>query len=505
MQKQILKDKSEIFNNSAVKAQNTSSSSSASSKSSNDNLEALQLKADVSTTNTPINDLQELADNSNETAQLQKVSQLNPFKRKKKSKSEDQTFTQENPLFAADQDSGEVEEPRERRDAVSEGSLSQEMIEAINSVQEAPGKLVYKFNFAGSGEEKWKTHKSKYKKDGLDMGLNTEWAGNEWKKEKAFLGGNKTVFEYSGALFGSFVNNIVRLGGKKGGITDTGFNSSKMNLARAKEQFSAAMARPYGGDGEYSSFATYAVIDQGAASNSIELNVKGFSRGGATATSFAVWAKQEYPKVKVNLVAIDPVHGTGYWEGDKKNKGPNDMGGMDSDVDLSILDNSTYLLPATTEHSFKAFTPQKLTNYKRIIIMYGANAKHSMGLGNENDKKGEGGSQLYWQGEMVKGMKLSQLPEGLFIADSANKMRMDIVPVTSRSQWQGVVENIIGAKTKKDKKGTHQKTQRRDEVINLAYAQFIGGNVDPVVEAIASGQMPDADMPDHILTEINSL
>ena len=107
--------------------------------------------------------------------------------------------------------------------------------------------------------------------------------------------------------------------------SDEGKNSTERNLADAKIEMQLAMN-------------AILMAKARGADPSMEVNIKGFSRGAATATVFANWIKENYPDVPVNLVAIDPVHGTGSW--DEKTKGTR-MGKMDTEQDLSAIDNST--------------------------------------------------------------------------------------------------------------------------------------------------------------------
>ena len=87
-----------------------------------------------------------------------------------------------------------------------------------------------KFNFAGSGEKSWKTHKEKYQKEGLDRGTKDEKIAKREKyikeKEATDQAANKTVVEYAGPIAKDF--------GVAKGLSDSGENSTKKNLEDAK-------------------------------------------------------------------------------------------------------------------------------------------------------------------------------------------------------------------------------------------------------------------------------
>ena len=334
-------------------------------------------------------------------------------------------------------------------------------VEALQAQNFTENNNIIKFNFAGSGEEAWKTHKigkkKDYRKEGLDYGeRQNDFYGRKFKKEKETIGGHKTVFEYAGPMTSWM--------GKKGILDKSGLgdNSTEENLADAKsemiEVMSAVLAAKLRG------------LDQ-----TVEVDIKGFSRGAATATVFANWIKATYPEVPINLVAIDPVHGTGSWE--EGSEGEKDMGYMDHEQDLSAIDNSTYVLPITSGHGWTsqgAFRPQKVFNYSRIIIMYGPNVKHSMAMG------GKTGSVLTYNGEPIKGTKLGTLPQGLFVADSTDPSNMEIKKISSEGEWEAVSPRILGGGYLKKDKSTGRKADKkvnkkehRDKMIQDAFAQFI--------------------------------
>ena len=337
------------------------------------------------------------------------------------------------------------------REAIgNEEDLTAEDMQALQELNGTNETSILKFNFAGSGEEMWKTHKDKYKSADKDFGSqDSDYAGKKYKKEKQTIGGHKTVFEYAGPIKTTL--------GKKG-IVDEGENSTERNLADAKIEMQLAMN-------------AILMAKARGADPSIEVNIKGFSRGAATATVFANWIKENYPDVPVNLVAIDPVHGTGSW--DEKTKGTR-MGKMDTEQDLSAIDNSTYVLPIASGHWGKNFTPQRVFNYTRIIIMYGPNVKHSMGMG------GNTGSVLTYNGQPIKGTKLGTLPPGLLVADSTDPENIPIQRINTLEQWESVSPRILGGGyiKKKDRIGGKADVkvnakEKRDVMVSQALEQFI--------------------------------
>ena len=310
---------------------------------------------------------------------------------------------------------------RPRSNAIgNEGMMPEEDLKGLKNLRKEINEKhnILKFNFAGSGEKSWKTHKEKYQKEGLDRGTKDEKIAKREKyikeKEATDQAANKTVVEYAGPIAKDF--------GVAKGLSDSGENSTKKNLEDAKLEFLKAYSR------------ILVTPD-----STIEVNIKGFSRGAATATTFAKWIKSEFgAKVKVNLVAIDPVHGSGTWDEGKGTTLGKDMALMDATADLDGIDNSTYVCPIQSGHTWlgSAFTPQKLSNYTRILILYGPKAKHSWGMG------GNTGSTLTWNGKPIKGMKLGTLPPGLLVADSTDPNNMVIEHITSIGQWNALKPRI---------------------------------------------------------------
>ncbi|BBC27050.1 DUF4157 domain-containing protein [Pseudanabaena sp. ABRG5-3] len=320
---------------------------------------------------------------------------------------------------------------RERSNAVVESTLTPEQVKAIQKVRKVPN--ILKFNFAGSGEEAWKTHKKKYAKpDKEQMGsAEHESGGIKYSKEEHALDKEKLVFEYAGPL-GKFMG--------KPGLVDSGENSTEANLEDAELEFTAYMNK------------YLEAKDHAPDMEAVQINIKGFSRGAATASVFANWIKSSLYKdmVVINLVLIDPVHGTG-----KVAKGlmpsEQDVSGIYDEENAPDTSGTTYLMPIKSGHSSDWFTPQKISGYQRLIIGYGPGIKHSFGLGESED------STLKYEGKPVKGMQLSTLPKGLFVVNAAD---MNIVKVTSMEMWQSRFEKLVLGKA--------NKKEKRDAVIQDA-------------------------------------
>jgi hypothetical protein len=330
-------------------------------------------------------------------------------------------------------DNSTIQLERERRGAVVESTLKPEEIEYLQQFRDVEN--ILKFNFAGSGEKAWKTHKEKYAKPGKEQMGNArhQSGGKKYGKEKKTLNKNKTVFEYAGPiskLFGKF--------GKKG-LKDSGKNSTEENLADAQSEFNGYMEKHLEAKNHL------------AAIPKIQIAIKGFSRGAATASVFANWINSSAYKdnVDINLVLIDPVHGTG-----RVTKGL-----MPGEQDVSAIHDqaapdttgTTYLMPIESGHSSNYFTPQKISGYQRLIIGFGSGIKHSFGLGEKEE------STLKYGGNPVKGMQLSTLPKGLFVVDAAD---MNIIKVPNMKIWKSHFEDLVLGKA--------NKKERRDDVIKEA-------------------------------------
>jgi hypothetical protein len=299
---------------------------------------------------------------------------------------------------------------------------------------------ILKFNFAGSGEHEWKTRKTRYlaandkkqdkrhdpSKKHLERRPDSE--GEKYSQEKE----KKKVIEYAGPL-------------EKRGAVDKGENSTENNLEDAKTEFLSYMLK-------YRTNGSDKTVN--GRLKPIQINIKGFSRGAATASVFAAWIKTTVHKnlTNVNLVLIDPVQGTGFIAG----------GLMPEAQDVSSVykeeapdtTGTTLFMPIKSGMPGNPFTAQKISGYQRIIIGYGQGIKHSFGLG-ENES-----ATLKYNGKNVKGMQLSKLPKGLFVVNATN---MQIIQINTMSMWRQYEAAVLGKANKKE---------GRDVVIEEALKQF---------------------------------
>lgn len=311
---------------------------------------------------------------------------------------------------------------------------------------------IIKFNFAGSGEEQWKTRKEKYRDYKKDKQKTIPEAEGD---EKHQSGGLKYV---SRAESPDRTRMVVEYAGPQGqiaglfpGIRDSGGNETTKNLKDAKETLrkyvikhtKTASGRSLLADSRPS-------VPRPDNTPHITVNIKGFSRGAATASVFAHWIKQEFiykNLVDVNLVLIDPVQGTGFH---KRGVGEGSMPKTQDvssvyDAKASVATGATLVLPVRSGHGGKlyepasGFNPQHVYGYQRIVIEYGEGVKHSWGMG-ESEK-----STLKYQDKgakesrKIKGMKFSTLPPGLFVVSSID---MQIKQVTSYAEWEEYKDKI---------------------------------------------------------------
>jgi hypothetical protein len=293
-----------------------------------------------------------------------------------------------------------------------------------------------KFNFAGSGEEVWKTHKAKYdmggeRKKGFED-ADHMYDGDKMIHHKEYLDGRSMVIEYAGPIEKIGIGKLSKLG-----TLDSGKNSTAKNLADAKKLL----------DDELCNLAALLKSND----FKLDIDIKGFSRGAASASTFAKWAKglDRWGKnLNVNLVLIDPVDG---------HKASAEM---EKEVDVSKVHDpelpdttgTTLMMPIKSGHWFGIFTPQKIKGYQRLILIYGSKAKHSYGLGEDDE------STLHWNGEPTKGMGLSKLPKGLFIVNS-DIQPLKIIQIKGPMGLSFVKEVIMGKANKKEE---------RDQVIKNA-------------------------------------
>ncbi|MCL1491720.1 MAG: DUF4157 domain-containing protein [Pseudanabaena sp. Salubria-1] len=317
----------------------------------------------------------------------------------------------------ASEEIAENNEPLSNEPASEEMPTTEESSGATSPTTDS--RHILKFNFAGSGEETWKTRKAgkigahhKPDKEGTEKqqmpGAEHTSGGVKYSKEKAIPDGTKKVFEYAGPLVAA-------------GAIDSGSNSTVANLADAKQEFTRNMQN-------YIKDPTSA-----PAREVVQINIKGFSRGAATASVFASWIKgTEYKDfVRVNLVLFDPVHGGSM----SHMPGEQDVSSVYDENAPDSTSGTTCLMPIKSgRESYTAggFASQKISGYQRLIIVYGPDAKHSYG---------RAPGELKYNNEEIQGMELSTLPKGLFVVNAADGI---IKQVFNMNDWKKYEPDVLG-------------------------------------------------------------
>jgi hypothetical protein len=307
-----------------------------------------------------------------------------------------------------------------------------------------------KFNFAGSGESTWKTRKKKYdkfgiKKQGFEKAEHM-YDGKKMvkqKENKAQKGTRSMVVEYAGPI-----KRWDSIAFWKKGASDTGKNSTAKNLEDAQKVITEFLSNQ-----EYDLMEKKTgegVYHEKMLKVKIDIDIKGFSRGAATASTFAAWLKSKYGEnFNVNLLLIDPV------DGHKQHAE------MEKEVDVTEVHDeekpdttgTTLMMPIKSKHEWitNAFTPQKISGYQRLILIYGSSAKHSFGLG-----AGIKDSTLTYNRKPIRGMKFTKLPKGLFVVDSEDE-DLELMKVSSMALWRNLFKGSIVV--------TAAKGEERDKVI----------------------------------------
>ena len=343
-------------------------------------------------------------------------------------------------------------ETRDRKAISGDGGVLRDAERArpseLNEAQISALKLVkLKFNFAGSSEHKWdrgigttgihSPSPEGYKKDKHNSG------GEKMVKEKEYLGGKKMVFEYAGP-----VKALIGSGSIASGALDSGDNSTENNLEDAKQIIIKAITTidlirvNIGG-------RLLPKIEKKISNVKIDIDIKGFSRGGATASTFAAWIKSTYPEnFNVNLLLIDPVDGgrlNTFSKNGAKMKNKVDVSGVydegKDDDDGKDTTGSTLVIPVKSNSDksvvARMLRPQEIKGAQRIIIVYGSKAAHTALYKDALGKP----RYFKWNGETVKGMGLTKLPPGLYVVNSDTKS-LDIKKIT-KTDWDGSYKKII--------------------------------------------------------------
>lgn len=208
----------------------------------------------------------------------------------------------------------------------------------------------------------------------------------------------------------------------------------------------------------------------------VTVAMKGHSRGGVAVSHGAMkvqnWIKENYPDyakyVKFETIQLDPVAGYGSDHGVKRNinlteekredlQGEMKKRGMSS---LGESANTTVIYSLHTEHDHY-FSPQVVDGAKRVILTTG---KHSVNLENVDDtqktkflnKSHRQGYMDVSTGEMYRNSGLSELPEGIYIADEKNRL----IRIPSAEAGQKILQEVL-----KDTSGQEGRHNRINEVM----------------------------------------
>jgi hypothetical protein len=315
----------------------------------------------------------------------------------------------------------------------AESVVNEEQILAEKARVSALPLVKLKFNFAGSSEHKWDRGKGtgihSPSPEGYEKAEH-ESDGEKMVKEKEYLGGKKMVFEYAGP-----VEAVIR--GLGGGAFDSGANSSENNLEDAKqiiikaiEATSTIVSKKIGGK----------LLPAIGSNVKIDIDIKGFSRGGATASTFAAWIKSTYPdNFNVNLLLIDPVDGhriSAKMDPEVDVSGVHDE--RETDDEKNDTTGTTLVIPVASNSGVGPFLePQRIKGAQRIIIVYGSKSKHTALY-----KDAQGKPRYFkWNGETVKGMGLTKLPPGLYGVNSDSEV-LDIEEI-NKGTWESKYKGLL--------------------------------------------------------------
>jgi hypothetical protein len=314
----------------------------------------------------------------------------------------------------------------------AESVVNEEQILAEKARVSALPLVKLKFNFAGSSEHKWDR--------GKGTGINSpspegyekaehESGGEKMVKEKEYLGGKKMVFEYAGpikALIGSTGEGALDNGANS---TDNNLEDAKQIIIKAIEAISTIVLKKIGGK----------LLPAIGSNVKIDIDIKGFSRGGATASTFAAWIKSTYPEnFNVNLLLIDPVDGwrTGPYGAQMENEV--DVSGVHDERETKYTTGTTLVIPVASNSGVgPALEPQRIKGAQRIIIVYGSKSKHTALY-----KDAQGKPRYFkWNGETVKGMGLTKLPPGLYGVNSDSEV-LDIEEI-NKGTWESKYKGLL--------------------------------------------------------------
>lgn len=208
----------------------------------------------------------------------------------------------------------------------------------------------------------------------------------------------------------------------------------------------------------------------------VTIMAKGHSRGGVAASHGTMkiknWISENYPQyedmVKFELTQLDPVAGLGSDHGVKRaiNLVEEDREDLKKEMEergmktLGKSAETTLVYSLHTDHAL-GFSPQIVDGAKRIILTA---TKHSVNLDNIDESQKEfgdmkshrGGYMDLSTGEMYRNSGLTELPEGIYIADENNRL----IKIPSLEAGRNILGEVL--KNTSLQKGRHR---RIDEVM----------------------------------------
>ena len=287
-------------------------------------------------------------------------------------------------------------------------NVQQLMPEGESETDDVPhNRGMVKFHFAGSGEMRPLLHQQKDKKQktgGNKKGTEDKYTaaqeGPPGKMTKKTPAKNKTTFEYRGPMGG------FGAGGQ--GARDAGANNTGVNMEDALIELEAECI---------------AMSENKTPVTRIE--VVGFSRGAATASTFSVEAKkvaEKYTSEKVTVQSLlqDPVPGN---KGQMLLRAPGTEGHQSYEQDVSTLydetdqkedlsalnSGTTMIMPIKSNHGNIKFVSQFVSGWQTFILIVGPMASHQSGGGTP-----ETGTIVYG-GHELRGMQIAKtIPKGFY-------------------------------------------------------------------------------------------
>lgn len=209
----------------------------------------------------------------------------------------------------------------------------------------------------------------------------------------------------------------------------------------------------------------------------VSIMLKGHSRGGVAVSHGAMqlkyWIHENYPQyekyVNFDMIQMDPVAGYGSDHGAKRNINlvEETRPKIKEELEerkmrpLGSSANTTVVYSLHTDHSH-FFSPQVVDGAKRIIL---TTTKHSVNLDTidesakeyDNNKAHRQGYMDLENGEVYRNSGLSELPEGVYIADENNRL----IKIPSVEVGRKIIGEVLSKAS-----GQEGRHRRIDEVMD---------------------------------------